>query len=178
MRIFQKKYIIIRRWSPNFFRENFHRDAISRTLKNCDPNDLILISDADEIPNFETINKSKIKKFALLNQKNFYYKLNLQSENKWLGTGICYKKYLKSPQWLRNKRFMRRGFIRRLFFKTPIIDDGGWHFSFLKTPDQIIKKNESYGHGELSHKIDKQKIENCIKSKEFFINTDIKLKKS
>ena len=164
-------------WSPNFYRENFHRDSISKAIENCDPEDLILISDADEIPNFDAINSSKIKKFALLRQKNFYYKINLQSENEWLGTGVCYKKYLKSPQWLRNKRFLRRGFLRRLFFKTQIINNGGWHFSFLKTPEDIIKKMNAYGHGELAFQVDKQKIEDSIKSKEFFINPKIKLKR-
>jgi len=164
-------------WSPNFYRENFHRDSISKAIENCDPEDLILISDADEIPNFDVINSSKIKKFALLRQKNFYYKINLQSENEWLGTGVCLKKHLKSPQWLRNKRFLRRGFLRRLFFKTQIINNGGWHFSFLKTPEDIIKKMNAYGHGELAFKTDIQKIENSIKSKEFFINPKIKLKK-
>ena len=164
-------------WSPNFYRENFHRDSISRAIENCDPEDLILISDADEIPNFDVINSSKIKKFALLRQKNFYYKINLQSENEWLGTGVCFKKHLKSPQWLRNKRFLRRGFLRRLFFKTQIINNGGWHFSFLKTPEDIIKKMNAYGHGELAFKADKQKIEDSIKSKEFFINPKVKLKR-
>ena len=108
-------------WSPNFYRENFHRDSISKAIENCDPEDLILISDADEIPNFDAINSSKIKKFALLRQKNFYYKINLQSENEWLGTGVCYKKYLKSPQWLRNKRFLRRGFLRSFFLKHKLL---------------------------------------------------------
>ena len=78
---------------------------------------------------------------------------------------------------MRNKRFLRRGFLRRLFFKTQIINNGGWHFSFLKTPEDIIKKMNAYGHGELAFKTDKQKIENSIKSKEFFINPKIKLKK-
>ena len=35
----------------------------------------------------------------------------------------------------------------------------------------------AYGHGELAFKTDKQKIENSIKSKEFFINPKIKLKR-
>ena len=110
-------------WSNNFFRENFHRDAIAKPIQNCDPNDLILISDADEIPNFESLMKYKLKKFALLSQRNFYYKLNLQSKNEWLGTSVCFKKYLKSPQWLRNKRFLRRGFLRRIFNKTQFFID-------------------------------------------------------
>ena len=29
-------------WSPNFYRENFHRDSISKAIENCDPEDLIL----------------------------------------------------------------------------------------------------------------------------------------
>ena len=40
-------------------------------------------------------------------------------------------------------------------------------FSFLKTPEDIIKKMNAYGHGELAFQTDKQKIENSIKSKDF-----------
>ena len=58
----------------------------------------LLISDADEIPNFEMLNKIKLKNFALFRQKNFLYKLNLMSDENWLGTGICYKKYLQSQK--------------------------------------------------------------------------------
>ena len=119
-------------WSPNFFRENFNRNAISRALTECSPNDLIIISDADEIPNLELLDTVKIKKLAIFKQRSFVYKLNLLYEENWLGSSICYKKYLKSPQWLRNKRFLRRGFLRRIFFKTPTLNNGGWHFSFLK----------------------------------------------
>ena len=163
-------------WSPNFYRENFHRNSISKAIEVCEPNDLILISDADEIPNLDTLDKIKIKKFALFSQKNFYYKLNLQSDDRWLGTGACYKKYLKSPQWLRNKRFLRRGFFRRIFFKTQIIENGGWHFSFLKTPEEIAKKMLSYGHGELENLANIQNIKNSIQSKRFFIQPQKKLK--
>ena len=164
-------------WSPNFFRENFHRNAISRALKNCLPNDLILISDADEIPNFDMLNKIKLKNFALFRQKNFLYKLNLMSDDNWLGTGICYKKYLQSPQWLRNKRFLRRGFIRRIFFKTQIIENGGWHFTFLKKPEDIVKKMKSYGHGDLEKLGDIENIKKSIEQNKFFIDNKINLTK-
>ena len=86
------------------------------------------------------------------------------------------KKFLKSPQWLRNKRFLRRGFIRKLFFKKKIIPNGGWHFSFLKKTRRDCRlKMKSYGHGELNHKADIKSIETSIKSKKFFINENIKL---
>ena len=63
-------------WSPNFYRENFNRNAISRALTECSPDDLILISDADEIPNLEILEKIKFRKFAIFIQKEFIYKMN------------------------------------------------------------------------------------------------------
>ena len=37
---------------------------------------------------------------------------------------------------------------------------GGWHFSFLQTPDQILEKIKSFSHGEFySEDIDIKKIE-------------------
>ena len=164
-------------WSPNFFRENFNRNAISRALTECSPNDLILISDADEIPNFEILKKIKIKKFAIFKQKSFIYKLNLLYEDNWLGSSICYKKYLKSPQWLRNKRFLRRGFFRRVFFKTQILENGGWHFSFLKSPNDIVKKIKAYAHSEYKNLDDADEIKRNIELKKYFIHPDKSLKK-
>lgn len=164
-------------WSPNFVRENFHRNAIARALTNCNPNDLIIISDADEIPNLNILEHIKIKRFAIFSQKHFYYKINLLNSYNWLGSSICYKKYLKSPQWLRNKRFLRRGFLRRIFFKTQILKDGGWHFGFLKTPEDISKKMKAYSHGEHSNLNDINLIKKNIEMKKFFITPDKELLK-
>lgn len=156
-------------WSPNFIRENYQRNAIQRCLINCKDSDLILISDADEIPNLDSLNDTKISKFALFSQINFLYKLNLVSNWNWLGTGISYFKYLQSPQWLRNKRFLRRGFLRRLFMKTQIISNGGWHFGYLKSPEMIFKKINSFAHNEHSN-IKLEEIITRIQNKEHIIN--------
>ena len=164
-------------WSPNFYRENFNRNAINRALTECSPDDLIIISDVDEIPNLEILSKIDVKKYALFNQKSFIYKLNLLYEENWLGSAICYKKYLKSPQWLRDKRFLRRGFLRRIFFKTPILNNGGWHFSFLKKPKDIVNKIKSYAHSEYQHLDDIKMIKKNIELKKYFIHPDRKLKK-
>ena len=94
-----------------YLRENFQRNAISRGLVSSSENDLVIISDLDEIPNPNKINEfDPKKKFAVFKQKHFYYKLNLQSKNHpfWYGSRICVKKYLKSPQWLRNLKFKKR----------------------------------------------------------------------
>lgn len=159
-------------WSTNFVRENFHRNAIQRCLINCKKNDLIIISDADEIPNLQILNEVKIKKYALFKQLGFMYKLNLLSNDSWLGSGISYYKNLKSPQWLRNKRFLRRGFLKNIFFKTQLIENGGWHFSFLKKPKGILTKLNSYAHGEIKNYTIQEIEKNIENQKIFFLEGD------
>ena len=125
-------------------RENHQRNSIINGLKNCKDNDLILISDLDEIPNPKKLISFDVKKrFAVFKQKHFYYKFNLQSTKcpYWYGSRICVKKYLKSPQWLRNLKFKKRPFWRIDKFRlNNIIEDGGWHFCNLKTPENLLYK--------------------------------------
>ena len=82
-------------------------------------------------------------RYATFKQKHFYYKFNLQSKNHpfWNGTRICIKKYLKSPQWLRDLKFKKRPFWRLDKLRlNNIIKDGGWHFCNLKTPENLLYK--------------------------------------
>ena len=125
-------------------RENFQRNAILRGLKNSNNEDIIIISDLDEIPSPSLISNFNPKnKFAVFKQKHFYYKLNLQSQNNpfWLGSRICVKKYLKSPQWLRDLKFKKRSFWRidKLRLNN-IFENGGWHFCNLKNPQELLYK--------------------------------------
>jgi beta-1,4-mannosyl-glycoprotein beta-1,4-N-acetylglucosaminyltransferase len=125
-------------------RENFQRNCISRGISSADDKDLILISDLDEIPNPETINNFNFKdKYAAFKQNHYYYKINLQSQRNpfWHGSRICVKKYLKSPQWLRELKFKKRPFWRidKLRLNN-ILENGGWHFCNLKTPEQLLYK--------------------------------------
>ena len=136
-------------------RENDQRNHISQGLNNATDNDLILISDVDEIPNFESINLEKIKnQLIFFEQSLFYYKLNRYLPNFiWYGTKGCKKKYLKSPQWLRNIKSKKFLFWRldTLFSDTKyinkyFINDGGWHFSNLKNAEDIELKLKSCAH--------------------------------
>ena len=125
-------------------RENFQRNCILRGLKEAIPEDIIMISDLDEIPNPKEIEKfNKKMRYAAFRQKNFNYKFNMISKNNpdWMGTKICIKKYLKSPQWLRELKFKKRPFWRLDKFRlNNIIEDGGWHFCNLKTPSELLYK--------------------------------------
>ncbi len=136
-------------------RENSQRNYILEGLKDAEPNDMILISDLDEIPNLEQNNLNKINnKLIFFNQKLFYYKFNLMLESfEWFGTKACRKKLLLSPQWLRNIKDKNYPFWRldTIFSKTKyqdiyFVENGGWHFSYLKTAKNIEKKLTSYLH--------------------------------
>ena len=69
-------------------RDYFQRENLIKVLKMLLKNDLILISDLDEIPNLRKLNLSKIKNnIIIFEQKMFYYKLNfLYEDYTWLGT--------------------------------------------------------------------------------------------
>jgi len=137
------------------YRENGQRNCIQKGLIDAKENDLILISDVDEIPKLSELNFKKIKeKIILFKQDMFYYKFNLRLPNLiWTGTKACKKKHLINPQWLRNIKDRRYSFFRidTFFSKTKytnikIINDGGWHFSNIKTPKEIEHKLRSYLH--------------------------------
>ena len=129
-----------------------------------------MISDLDEIPNpskFIEFNKSS--KYTCFVQKNFSLKLNLlnETEPNWFGTRMCRKKDLKSPQWLRDIKGRKRPFYK--FFKPKFdqfIYDGGWHFSSVKSAEDIFKKLNSYAEQQWNNQkfknmdIIKRKIEN------------------
>ncbi len=135
-------------WGPSWRRENLQRNALSKGYDLCDQNDLIMISDLDEIPNPKRISQfTKKNKYGCFIQKNFLYKFNLLNidEPKWYGTRICRKKDLKNPQWLREIKVVKRPFYK--FYKPKFdlfIEDGGWHFSSVKSVDDIYKKLNSY----------------------------------
>ena len=157
-----------------YLRENFQRNAISRGIKKASDDDLIIISDLDEIPNPEKIVRfKKSLKYAVFEQMHFYYKINLLSTTypKWYGSRICIKKNLKSPQWLRSLKFKRRPFWRLDAYRlNNIIKDGGWHFCNLKHPKQLLYKYKNLCETNDPHvfkeKIDKKYLdEKQIKDK-------------
>ena len=145
-----------------YLRENFQRNAIDRGLADASEEDLIIISDLDEIPNPKKIvSFNKKMRFAVFKQLHFYYKLNLQSQKNpfWFGSRICLKKYLKSPQWLRNLKFKKRPFWRIDKFRlNNIIENGGWHFCNLKSPEQLLYKYKNLCETNDPH-IFKEKID-------------------
>ena len=136
-------------------RDYYQREKLNSGLKEANKEDLILISDLDEIPNLQNIEFTKISNnIIIFEQKMFYYKLNLyHPEFIWRGTkGTKFKNFL-SPQWLRNikgKNYSKWRidtlFSKKKYSNLIFINDGGWHFTCLKTPEELEKKLLSFAH--------------------------------
>ena len=124
-------------------------------IKEATEDDMIILSDNDEIPNLSS-NQFKSSKMDIIifKQLFFYYKFNLLYDRMyWFGSKACKKKKLKSFSWLRNLKNKKYPFWRidSLFSKTKetnleIISDGGWHFTNVKTPEDLYEKLSNYGH--------------------------------
>jgi beta-1,4-mannosyl-glycoprotein beta-1,4-N-acetylglucosaminyltransferase len=154
-------------------RENYQRNQISQGLNSCSGEDLIIISDIDEIPNLENFKHNR--KISIFFQKMFYYKFNLKHPSLiWVGSKACKKKNLISPQWLRNIKSKKYNFWRfdvlfskKKYFNINFIKNGGWHFTSVKKPEEIHYKLSNFLH-HLEYeesKISLETLSNIIKER-------------
>ena len=136
-------------------RENLQRNQILKGLTEANEEDWIIISDLDEIPNLSKINLKNTKdKLIFFNQHMMYYKFNLKlNDYIWVGSKACKMKNLQSPQWIRDIKNKNYGwwridifFSNRKYNNILFVEEGGWHFSYLKNPKGIEKKLKSYLH--------------------------------
>jgi beta-1,4-mannosyl-glycoprotein beta-1,4-N-acetylglucosaminyltransferase len=169
--------------------DHFQRNKIIDGLSNCHDNDIIMISDLDEIPNLKNLDFEKVKeKLIFFKQKFLFYKFNLIYKNKdWYGTRACRFKNLISPQWLRDIKNKKYNFWRfdRLFSKKKYsdilyVENGGWHYTNIKSPEDIYKKFTNYAHYlefELS-KTTLNDIRNMIKNRKAIYNHNVDQRKN
>ena len=162
-------------------RDVYQRNHLMTEISKLDNEDLIFISDLDEIPNLENFKyKSKINVFV---QDMFSYKFNLKLPNrKWIGSRACKRKHLVSPQWLRNIKnksypFWRLDtfFSNKKYMNLNYIENGGWHFTSIKTAQELFHKLTSFAHHlefeESGLKLND--IEEYIKKKKNFYNYSV-----
>ena len=133
-------------------RDVAQRNHLYKKIQDFSDNDLILINDIDEIPNLESFNyKNKITVFK---QKMFYYKFNLVYPSfTWMGSKICKKKHMLSPQWLRSVKSKKYSwwrldslFSKKKYMNISFIENGGWHFTNIKKPEDIDYKMKNFAH--------------------------------
>ena len=135
--------------------ENYQRNKILNGLESADSEDIIIISDVDEIPNLDVYNFTSFKKkFIVFEQNLFYYKFNLKHPHfKWYGSKAVRKKNLKKPQEIRNLKSKVYPWWRFdiLFSKKKsnnieIIENCGWHFTNIKNSKDLYKKLSTFLH--------------------------------
>jgi predicted O-methyltransferase YrrM len=122
-----------------FEREAHQRDAIARGLKDCHPDDLVLVSDVDEIPRAGAV-RAGGPGVRVLAQRLAYYFLDTACPEPWCGTRL-----------LSYADFLRRGGAQAVRH-TPgeVVPDAGWHFSFMGGAERIREKLGAYAHVELA----------------------------
>ena len=171
-------------------RENEQRNFIQDGLNKAEDNDIILISDVDEIPNLSEVSLNNInEKIIMFQQDMFYYKFDLKVPDiVWTGTKSCRKKDLLSPQWLRNVKDRKYSpfridilFSKKKYSSIKFIGNGGWHFSNIKTAEEIEHKLKSYlHHREFDvQPLTVKEIKNIIENKQaiYDLKVDKKVKK-
>ena len=131
--------------------ENYQRDAIMRGLENCKPDDIVIISDCDEIPNPEAIKKYKDGICSLMqlrfgfNYNSLYITIPFCKSAK-----ICkYKELINPKKKIKEKdkkycQYSKYGLQTYLrFVKGKKIKNGGWHFSYIGNIENIKYKMNS-----------------------------------
>jgi len=130
-------------------------DHMMSEIKKVSDNDLIILSDNDEIPNLNALQFKKNKNdIYIFKQLFFYYKFNLLYDRMfWFGSKACKKKKLESLSWLRNLKSKKYPFWRldTYFSKTKninfeIVNDGGWHFTNIMSAEDLYTKMTNFGH--------------------------------
>lgn len=144
--------------------EAAQRNAIMQGLKYAQDDDLILVSDVDEIFSPEAIRAINPKKLCTTLHMGFYnYQFNLQVFNTDGSERLCklprattlrnLKGYFRGkPEDFRNikKSGLHNGFISKNLFKFrhTVMSDAGWHFSWIMSPERISEKMSTISHTE------------------------------
>ena len=151
------------------------RNELINYLEKKDKNDWVIYSDSDEIPNLSTIDlKNTQNKIVLFKQKVFHYKFNLVLDSHdWFGSKASKIKDLENISILRNIKTKKYPwwrvdvlFKKDKYINLNIVEDGGWHFTELKTPQEIFikhKNDEHHDEFDLTG-ISEQDVEEMVKN--------------
>jgi len=118
-------------------REKWQRNQIALGIQDLQPDDIIIVSDVDEIPRRSTIAKINPIVSVTLGMNMYYYALNMYDGNAWGGAKAVRKKYYRDAESLRHSD------------PEESISNAGWHFSYLGDAEHIKNKIQSFAHWEL-----------------------------
>lgn len=113
----------------------FQRAQLGQLLHDAEPDDVVILSDVDEIPNRDRVREyieNDTQQPVSLSCRLYYHRVDLFDPNPWVGPVICRRKNLGDAPNMQELRSDRGNF--------QIIEEGGWHFSWMGTGDAIKTK--------------------------------------
>jgi beta-1,4-mannosyl-glycoprotein beta-1,4-N-acetylglucosaminyltransferase len=141
---------------PTFARDYLQREFIKLGLTSCKDDDIILISDLDEIPNPSAVDKIRseflVDHCIMMDCHNFF--INNICHTNWYGNySVLYSRTKKNS--LTN--------LRNLRYKFEKLFDSGWHLSYMGGSERIKTKIKSYAHQEYNNGYYLENIDENIK---------------
>lgn len=154
--------------APHPAMEHQQRRGIARAFADAAPEDLLIISDVDEIPDPKVLLALRNDPHdypVTLEQDLYYYTANWKQASPWAGPVVVPRGVLGAEIDCQKIREDRHHF--------PKIAHGGWHFSWFGSSDQIAAKLRAldvdadarlYGTPEIAKPdpSDKEHLQNCI----------------
>ena len=161
-----------------FFIERFQRNAIARGLRDCRPDDWVLVSDVDEIPKAATVARvSRAEPFSTSwparaahgafnsrltqtlfrwkgwrrlrrNHHPFILKFEQSFHCYYLNCVSVQPRYWYGTRMLRFRDFTSAEEVRHSGRR--VVRDGGWHFTFMGGAERIRGKIQAYSHTEFN----------------------------
>lgn len=152
--------------------EDFQRDCLARGLRGCQPDDLVLVSDADEIPRAAALRSAaSVCRFRPGAVTGLWHRLFKQRPvvrllrnlfKKWHPWVMTFEQgyhayflncVRQGPPWLGTRMTHYRDLstpndLRR--WKGRLVADGGWHFTYMGGLERIQAKLDSFSHQEFN----------------------------
>jgi beta-1,4-mannosyl-glycoprotein beta-1,4-N-acetylglucosaminyltransferase len=156
--------------------ENYQRNCIARGLVNCRPDDFVLVSDLDEIPRATTV--AKVSRGIRFRDDFFSSRAHAALNSRWVHKIFHRRGFRRTLRYnhpfvlkfrqSQYKHFMNCRVVqppfghgtRMLYFRDfscaeemrhsgyKIVENGGWHFSFMGGVERISEKFAAYAHQE------------------------------
>jgi beta-1,4-mannosyl-glycoprotein beta-1,4-N-acetylglucosaminyltransferase len=119
-----------------WLRENHQRNCIIRGLDRFNDDDIVMISDVDEIPNVKAI-QNNAQTYSL-DMITFNYSLHfIQTFERWFGTVVTHKRDVikHGAQYFRDRRS-----------RFPALEFAGWHFTSFGDTSFVTNKLKNFAH--------------------------------
>ena len=162
-------------WGRSWRIETMQRNHIKEVIKNFSSNDIIIMSDLDEIPSKNKLSFIKSCDFKTIapvafEQASFHLNCNFLESNNWVGSVVMTKELIDKyePQTFRDLRTR----ISRL-------TEAGWSFSSFGGAKRVKEKIESFCHEELNKEEYKNEehLNKCIQTGEDLFGRKVKKEK-